>query len=454
MRYVSILRGLCVSAFWIAVSASGQDTLGNRAGAPAADLFTAQACPAELASIARCHGGTDAQGSHYLIAKPLDWKSASGTLVVHAHGGPLLGQPRAERVVEDLKRWAIMVKAGYAWVGTSFRQGGVAVQSAALDTLHARELAVAALGQPRRTVLHGQSWGASVAARAAERSRAGARPFDAVLLTSGVLGGGTRSYDFRLDLRVIYQYLCNNHPLPTEAAYPLWMGLPPGSTLTAAELATRTRSCLGLGMPAAQRTPEQARKLKTVVDVLQLRETSLQGHLNWATFHFRDIAQRMEGRSVFGNRGVVYQGSDNDAALNAGVLRYAADPQAVGQFGADTDPTGDIAVPVLTVHAVDDPVAFVELEHTFAQTMARAGKAGSLVQTFTSDKEHSYLTEPLYPALMEVLLQWVDGGQKPTPQTVADTCARHQARFGPGCHVLPQYKPPALDSRVAVRERP
>ena len=27
------------------------------------------------------------------------------------------------------------------------------------------------------------------------------KPYDVVLLTSGVLGGGTRSYDFRLDLR-------------------------------------------------------------------------------------------------------------------------------------------------------------------------------------------------------------------------------------------------------------
>jgi hypothetical protein len=232
------------------------------------------------------------------------------------------------------------------------------------------------------------------------------------------------------------------------------MGLPAGASLSASELANRARSCLGLGMPAAQRTPEQARKLKTVVDVLKLRETAVLGHLNWATFHFRDIAQRLDGRSAFGNRGVVYRGSDNDTALNAGVLRYTADPQAVARLGADTDPTGDMAGPVLTVHAVDDPVAFVELEHTFALTMARAGRADRLVQTFTSDNEHSYLTDPLYPALMEVLLHWVDTGEKPTPQTVADTCTRHQTHFGAGCHVLPQYQPPSLDSRVAVRERP
>jgi len=46
-------------------------------------------------------------------------------------------------------------------------------------------------------------------------------PYDAVLLTSGVLAGGTRSYDFRLDLRVVYQAVCGNHPRPDEAQYPL-----------------------------------------------------------------------------------------------------------------------------------------------------------------------------------------------------------------------------------------
>ena len=46
----------------------------------------------------------------------------------------------------------------------------------------------------------------------------GQRPYDAVLLTSGVLAGGSRSYDFRTDLRVVYQYLCNNHPGPPKCS--------------------------------------------------------------------------------------------------------------------------------------------------------------------------------------------------------------------------------------------
>ena len=97
---------------------------------------------------------------------------------------------------------------------------------------------------------------------------------------------------------------------------------------------------------------------------------------------------------MFGNIGAVYRGSsggpDEDKALNTAVERYAANPQAVRYFGADTDPTGRIPVPVLTVNALHDPIAFVELEHQFRQTLRAAGAADRLVQVYTEDSEHSY----------------------------------------------------------------
>ena len=412
-------------------------------------------CPSSVPAQTRCLAGRDSEGAFVLIAMPRDW---NGHLVLHAHGGPLLGAPRAERVAEDLQRWAVVVKAGYAWAGSSFRQGGVAVRSAAEDTERLRRLFVQHVAVPKRTLLHGQSWGASVAAKAAElftRDAAGRAPYDAVLLSSGVLGGGTRSYDFRLDLRVIYQALCANHPRVDEPAYPLWMGLSADSTLTSAQLAARADECLGLRQSAAQRTPEQARKLKIIVDVLRIPERSVQGHLNWATFHFRDIAlNRTANRPVFGNVGAVYRGSDDDGALNAALLRYAADAQAVREFGHDTDLTGRIPVPVLSVHAIGDPVAFVELETTFQATMQAAGRGEALVQTFTDHTEHSYLADPVYPALLEALLEWVEKGAKPEPQAIAQRCKVLEAAYGAGCRFRIGYQPGPLESRVAPRQRP
>lgn len=411
------------------------------------------ACPAGVPAGARCLRGLDSAKAHYLIVVPAAW---NGVLVVHAHGGPSLGEPTPARADADIERWSVVVKAGYAWAASVFRQGGVAVRSAAEDTERVRRIFVEHVAPPRRTILHGQSWGAGVAAKTAEMfgGAAGARgPYDAVLLSSGVLGGGTGSYDFRLDLRVVYQHLCANHPKPDEPAYPLWMGLPSDSRLTRAELAARVDDCLGVRKPAAQRTPEQARRLKTIVDVVRIPERSIVDHLAWATWHFQDIAQkRTGGLNPFGNDRVRYIGSGDDTALNASVLRYRRDPQAVARFGADTDLDGRIGVPVLTVHGIGDPTAFVELESAFRQTMEKGGSGGRLVQTFTDHAEHSYLADPVYATLLAALLQWVERGDKPTPPRIARDCADFEATFGPGCRFLPEFQPAPLSARVPARE--
>ena len=416
---------------------------------------TATPCPKDVAAIARCLAGQDAAGAYYLIAIPQQW---NGHLVMHAHGGPTLGAPKAERTVEDLERWSIMVRAGYAWAASTFRQGGVEVRAAAEDTERLRQIFVRHVAQPQRTILHGQSWGAGVAAKGAEmfpRTADGKRPYDAVLLTSGVLAGGTRSYDFRTDLRVVYQYLCNNHPRPTEVAYPLNIGLPRDAAMTQADLQTRVNECLAMNKPAAERSPEQQRKVKTISDVIRIPASSIQSHMNWATFHYRDVTQhRAGGASPFGNTGVDYKGSPDDAALNAGVLRYRADPAAYARFAEDTDLTGSIAVPVLTVKGVDDPTALVELDAYFKTTMERGGSAGRLVQTFTQHSTHSYLSDPTYPTLMTALLRWVNEGVQPTPDGIAQQCPAMEAQFGKGCAFVPGYVPAALSTRVPDRDRP
>ncbi len=317
------------------------------------------------------------------------------------------------------------------------------------------------LVQPKYTVLHGQSWGAGVAARTAEIFTAPGNAvstnkpsYDAVLLTSGVLGGGSQSYNFRLDLRVVYQAVCNNHPKPEEAAHPMWQGLPTQNTLSRAELAARVDACTGLRQKPADRSPIQQRNLTTILDVIRIPESSLLGHMNWATWHFQDIVfNRLNGRNPFGNEKVRYRGSPDDAALNAKVARYTADPTAVSDFSADTDPQGRIPVPVLTMHGINDAVAFVELESTFRDTMAKVGSLPRLLQVFTRDESHSYSSDAQYVTTMRALLDWVTSGTKPTPSSVASQCANFAANFEAqtGCRFLPDYQPQPLTNRVPAR---
>ena len=440
--HAAILAGCLTQPAFASDKPSSDKPASSEAAPPTAP------CPAGVPAEAKCWRGRDSAGAPYLIVMPAKWNEV---LVVHAHGGPALGAPKEERADQDAKRWAIIPKAGYAYAASVFRQGGVAVRSAGEDTERVRQIFVEHIAKPRVTILHGQSWGANVAAKLAEKlSPPGSKPvYDGVLLTSGVLGGGLASYAFRLDLRVIYQYLCSNHPKPDEKQYPLWMGLPVDSRLTRAELESRVTECLG---KEGARSPDQARKVKTLVDVVKIPEKSILAHLNWATWHFQDIAtKRTGGKNPFGNADVVYKGSDDDAALNKGVLRYAADPEAVRMLAEDTDPTGRIGVPVLTVHGIGDPTAFVELESSFRRAMEQAGNGQQLLQVFSEIGEHSFLSNPIYPAALAGLVYWVEKGQKPSPLSFAAGCTALEGVYGPACHMSPGYRPAPLSSRVAPR---
>ena len=179
------------------------------------------------------------------------------------------------------------------------------------------------------------------------------RSWEGILLTSGVVAGPA-THDFRLDLRAIYQHLCNNHPRPDERPYPLSIGLPADSRLTNADLVARADECLGTRRPAAQRTAEQAQRLRTIVDVLKIPESSVVGHRNWGTFTLRDVVKKNGGVSPFGNYCVRYGGAGNDAAPHAGVSRYGAGPAAVARFAADVDHGGRFAVPVISACGTSD----------------------------------------------------------------------------------------------------
>jgi hypothetical protein len=189
---------------------------------------------------------------------------------------------------------------------------------------------------------------------------------------------------------------------------------------------------------------------------VKIPERSLQGHLNWATWLFQDLVQeRLEGRNPFGNIGVHYPGTVNGQPLDAQVARYAADPQAQGALAADSRPTGRTRLPTLSLHAIDDPTAFVELESAYRAQRQGAGTADQLVQAFSAEREHSYLSDTEYAAFFAALVEWAEAGRKPSTADLAQRCTDLLPRFNAdgknGCHLRPDWQPPALESRVPPR---
>jgi hypothetical protein len=434
-----------------AAVAAGATLLGGALLAPvtaAADTApTPATCPAGVADVADCWTGQDANGAYYAIAVPHDW---NGDLVVHAHGGPdLAAASDPERSVEDLDRWAVMAREGYAWVGSAYRRGGYGTRMAVADTESARRVFEEAFGVPGRTYAHGQSWGGDVAAKLVEVHPT---TYDGVLLTNGVLAGASRGYDYRVDLRVVYQYYCGNHPRPTEPQYPLWMGLRKDSTMTSAGLRSRLQECTGYASAPADRTALQQRNLDDILAVTQVPERTLESHLRFATFTFRDIVHhRLDGRNPFSNEGVTYSGSHDEEALNEGVERFSADPSAKRDLTWDSDLTGAVRIPTVTLHAIDDPTAFIEHESAYRATREGAGTAEDLVQVFTAESEHSSLSNSGYAAAMDALATWTETGATPTPAGVAAACPGFDATYGTGCFVDPTYTPAAYADRVEPR---
>lgn len=357
---------------------------------------------------------------------------------------------------EDLVRFAEFVAEGWAFAATSRRRAGFGVARAVEDAEQLRLAAVATLGPPRLTVLHGQSFGGAIAARAIETQNEpgpdGRRPWDAALLTSAVLAGPSRAYDMRVDLRAAFQAVCGTHPAPHEPQYPVTLGLAPETRMAREEVVERFHVCTGADVPPEARSADQRRALADLTAASRIPEHALAGHLWWATQVFADIARNLTlGRSAFGNEHVRYRGTSDDAAFNAAVPRISPDPEALARLSADGDPTGRVAIPVLTVHGVDDPVVFVEHQAAYRATLERAGTAERLVQVFVDEAEHAKLSPVLYPVALDLLRGWAEEGARPTPEAFRARCETVLAAWPGECRVLPDYVPQPWEARINPR---
>ncbi|MFJ6024615.1 hypothetical protein ACIQC9_08475 [Brevundimonas sp. NPDC092305] len=408
---------------------------GGEAVAQAPDAeATPLACPGDVGQGVACSTTRDADGAWVVMAMPAEWNRK---LIVHAHGGPRTGEPDVQDSLDDLNRFAVWVRKGYAWTGSSYRRGGYGVRMAAEGVEHSRELFWRRFGRPDRTILHGQSWGGNVAAKTAELyalDGEGRANYDGVLLTNGVLTGGTKAYQFRADLRAVYQFYCRNHPSAEDGAYPVWQGLAAGSRMTRAELRRRVEACTGAGLSMRQRTADQSRRLRDILAVTSVAEDELVAHLSWATFLFQDLIGRVGG-NPFDNSRTVYSGSSDDAALNAGVERFTADPMAVARLAYDADLSGLIVAPTISLHARHDPTVSYTADAVYAATVEQAGRSALLVQATTDEDQHSKLADGGYLTILDALEGWISTGARPDPAGFQGRClslvAARECKFTP-----------------------
>jgi pimeloyl-ACP methyl ester carboxylesterase len=319
---------------------------------------------------AGCSDGTLEHGALYRICFPTTW---NGDLVLYAHGY-VAAQHAIALPADTIGGQSIsgtLNSLGYAFATTSYRSNGL-VAPDAVDDLVELDAIVRRLYRPDpgHSVIIGFSEGGLVATLAAERHP---EVFAGALAACGPIGDFGAQLNYIGDFRVVFDYLFPGILPGTAVDIPAtlqsrWDAIYVPAIVIA--LAANFNAALELiritGAPVAGN------------DLRSVAETTV-GLLWYDVFGIADARARLGGQP-FDNAARIYTGSSDDAALNAGVDRFSADPAALAGL-ARLQTTGNLDVPLVTLHTTGDPIVPLHQAQLYGEKVSRAGKTARLDQT-------------------------------------------------------------------------
>jgi hypothetical protein len=363
-------------------------------------------------------------GAGYRIEVPANW---NGSLVLWAHGFRGTG---LELTVDNHPLRLFLLANGYAWAASSYSRNDYDPAQGAKDTHALGQYFNGRFGKPARTYITGASMGGHVVGVMAEqwpRSYAGAMPICGVL-------GDYELFDFFIDFNVAAQTLSGvGKTFPYDADY-------------LATTVPATKAALGPAFPFALNAAGQ--NFKSLVQLRSggVRPLFEQGWLFWngvaGDFLFGlgvgdGTLPRQPGVGV-DNADIVYQFDTNPALsgaetlFNSTVQRVVADPQARHRNGLSNVPptTGDLRIPMLTIHTLGDLFVPFHNEQVYAARVAAKGNSDLLVQRATRDYGHCAFTSVELVQTFTDLVQWVEGGIKPAGDNVLDPAVVAKPDYG------------------------
>ena len=305
---------------------------------------------APVTPLATCEDGVQASGALYRICMPDGpW---NGDLLVYAHGYMAYDRPieipEEQLVIGGVSIPETITSLGYAFATSSYSANGLAMREGVADLVDLVDIFVAAHGAPGVTYLAGPSEGGIITALAIEKHP---RVFDGGLAACGPVGGIPAQVNFMGDFRVVFDYYFPDL-LPGEA-----ISIPQ-------ELIDHWETHYATVVYPAISAPASAYSMTQLLAVTgaaydpadpATAYTTTQGLLWYSVFATNDARTKLGGQP-FDNQGRAYSGSDDDAALNAGVYRYAADQAALDAMEADYQTFGDLRRPVVTIHTTLDEI--------------------------------------------------------------------------------------------------
>ena len=327
--------------------------------------------------VAGCSDGTLDGGALYRVCFPASW---NGDLVVYAHGYVRPDEPLAlpDDVVGGVPVSAAVNALGYAFATTSYRANGLVADVAVEDLVELDETVRARYRpDPSRTFIVGVSEGGLVATLTLERQP---DAYAGALAACGPIGDFAFQLDYFADFRAVFDYY--------------FPGVLPGSPVESpAELQQNWESVyVPAVISALLSDPLATGRLLSVTgapvdagDPETVGETVI-GPLWYSVFSTNDAQDRLGGQP-YDNTTRAYAGSGDDAALNAGIARYTADPAARAAL-ARFETSGQLTRPMVTLHTTGDPIVPVIHQALYAAKVAGAGAEALLDESTVARYGH------------------------------------------------------------------
>jgi len=317
--------------------------IGSLLAYPAAATSTSSVCDPD---------GVQPGGAIYRICMPSG--SWNGDLVIYAHGyvpynvEPLAIPENQLRLPNGTSLPELVNSLGFAFAATSYRTNGLAVKDGVEDLVELVDVFIytATHGVPNHIYLTGVSEGGLITTLAIEQ-----RPdvFDGGLAACGPIGDFHKQIDYFGDFRVLFDYFFPN----------LLQGDPisvPQSLIDNWPTYYATTIRPAILDPASADKVDQLLRVSNapyISGVTSTIETSIYDALMYNVLATNDGIAKLGGQP-FDNQGRVYTGSNDDAHLNLTVRRFSADQAALDEIEAHYQTTGQLTVPLVTLHTTLD----------------------------------------------------------------------------------------------------
>lgn len=371
--------------------------------------LTAAARPAEDVHVE----GRLPSGATYLMDVPAGW---NGTVLLYSHGYTPPGVPNPARNAPDDTTKSLLLKQGYALIGSSYATTGWAVTEAVPDQLATLDTFTARFGRAGRTIAWGTSYGGLVTTALAERH---ASRLAGSLSMCGLVQGGVANWNSTLDPVFALRTL-----LAPGSGIPL-TGLPsPAAAAQASDAMTavlagaqqtadgRARIALAAALHdiPGWNDPSQPRPAPTDRDAQQSNQyQAVVGLVKFPAFVWRQEAESRAGGNMSWNTGVDYHamlrhspylkeveelyakaGLSLESDLNSldSAPRIRADRPATDWMSRTSSFTGRLTKPQLNIHTTGDALIPVQSESAYRRAATAGGSAPLLRQRYVDNAGH------------------------------------------------------------------